>query len=445
MSETGKPSEQSMEEILASIRNSMDDRDGTPTAATLPNGAPPPTHPHAHRNGSGRLQDALSQVGAAGAGLSPLNAGSLGSGPIPPPSSEPKIAPNLASNLTPQPSPPAPNHALRETPPAAQVPSQATGDDGLDDLFEDPAPKTTSAPAMPSPQSPSTAQRVPFGSLMAARATDKAATTMPSSTPTMSNAQPASTAATDPAPSASTTFSGLGPPPPADRAAHSAAAEQSPTKPVVIAAMTPKTASALATGPEAGGTARTDAGTKSSEVPKPTAQAANETVPKPVREPSFAALKSLASGGKPASAEPDGKDAHESKPAPSVLLPEMRNLPEGNSVSNMHSLASALAGPSAESETAPETVATEQAARAPSVVEAEATEPQAEAKPMTTGETGVQSASEGGSPASTRGLEDIVVEMLKPQLQKWLEANMPRIVERALRAESQGSSDKGAS
>lgn len=40
-----------------------------------------------------------------------------------------------------------------------------------------------------------------------------------------------------------------------------------------------------------------------------------------------------------------------------------------------------------------------------------------------------------------RTLEDVVVEILRPQLQTWLEANMPRIVERALRAEALGKKD----
>jgi len=47
--------------------------------------------------------------------------------------------------------------------------------------------------------------------------------------------------------------------------------------------------------------------------------------------------------------------------------------------------------------------------------------------------------------AGSRSLEDIVVDLLKPQLSQWLEANMPRIVERALRAEQSRSSDKDRS
>lgn len=44
------------------------------------------------------------------------------------------------------------------------------------------------------------------------------------------------------------------------------------------------------------------------------------------------------------------------------------------------------------------------------------------------------------SPGASRSLEDSVAEMIKPMLQKWIDDNMPRIIERALRNETGGRS-----
>lgn len=44
--------------------------------------------------------------------------------------------------------------------------------------------------------------------------------------------------------------------------------------------------------------------------------------------------------------------------------------------------------------------------------------------------------------AQGRTLEDTVVELLRPMLRQWLDANMPRIVEKTLRAEMSEDSKK---
>lgn len=41
-----------------------------------------------------------------------------------------------------------------------------------------------------------------------------------------------------------------------------------------------------------------------------------------------------------------------------------------------------------------------------------------------------------------RSLEDLVTDMVKPMLQRWIDDNMPRIIEKALRSETQGSGQK---
>ena len=44
--------------------------------------------------------------------------------------------------------------------------------------------------------------------------------------------------------------------------------------------------------------------------------------------------------------------------------------------------------------------------------------------------------------ATARSLEDMVTEMVKPMLQRWIDDNMPRIIEKALRSETQAGSQK---
>jgi len=47
-------------------------------------------------------------------------------------------------------------------------------------------------------------------------------------------------------------------------------------------------------------------------------------------------------------------------------------------------------------------------------------------------------------PAAGRTLEDVVAEMVRPMLEKWIDANMPRIVERALKLDTSNGPKTGA-
>ncbi|WP_045319374.1 DUF2497 domain-containing protein, partial [Brevundimonas abyssalis] len=47
------------------------------------------------------------------------------------------------------------------------------------------------------------------------------------------------------------------------------------------------------------------------------------------------------------------------------------------------------------------------------------------------------------TPADARSLEDIVRELLRPMLKDWLDANLPGIVEREVRAEVERISRQG--
>jgi len=61
------------------------------------------------------------------------------------------------------------------------------------------------------------------------------------------------------------------------------------------------------------------------------------------------------------------------------------------------------------------------------------------------GKPATGSASPSEAPASepaTRTLEDTVAELLRPMLRDWLNANMPRIVEKALRGELAASAKR---
>jgi cell pole-organizing protein PopZ len=48
-----------------------------------------------------------------------------------------------------------------------------------------------------------------------------------------------------------------------------------------------------------------------------------------------------------------------------------------------------------------------------------------------------------GVSAASRSLEDSVADMIKPMLQKWIDDNMPRIIEKALRNETGGGGKSG--
>lgn len=429
MSQYGKPGEQSMEEILASIRSSVDTEDPTLTAKDAATGRgngsvqpPSPVAPASQSSagsGNGRLQDALSQVVVG----SPLgNAQGAATAPLTPSA----------------PPPPAVTPVLKKGPSPSRV------DDGLSDLFaDDRAQDRTSAVPQsdvppttptPNPEGPPSAQT--FGT---------STTRDPQSAPTPDGDVPlgATVAAGDGLPVPKTpvaktevkpSFSGLGSPQPVKGR---------------IDALKPEPAGKT----QSEVMASTLSPAKVEAVAQPVSAARD---PKPKREPSFAALKSLASGTPPVTQDAS-KGAPEtgkspSDPSSSVLLPEMRDLKGSNPVAQMHSMvapaskaksggfipavtpAPAEQGVSAADN--PDEVPTEIISAPKSSAPSAAKPSHVEDKPGIAPEARV-----AASPGS-RSLEDIVVDLLKPQLASWLEANMPRIVERALRAEQQRSLDK---
>lgn len=422
MSQYGKSGEESMEEILASIRSSVDTQNsGAPAQHALPdgnsNGAARPVAPapiSTARVGSGRLQDALSHMNGAQPVKAPQSVA-----PAAPSSPTPSTPPVTASTA---PSPILSTPASSQSTPKPAT-SPATGLNDLSDLFADPAPK----PKAPESGSETSSSATAFGTVMkdTTRFDTIGTATQPSSVSTTS-APPAPVAASPSSPLSSAEAAALVKP---------QAKPEASSEPDVIASM----ASPEPTSPE------------------PPAPEKQTTEPKPKREPSFAALKTLATG-KPPEKEPTPDSDAKSSPASSVLLPEMRDLPGTNPVAQMHSMA-ALAPKSRTGgfipktpTAAPETPSVnktieEDIGEAPTEIVVQpaaqntaAAEPDLKADTETTADTdsGAREAVATGS----RSLEDIVVELLKPQLANWLEANMPRIVERALRAEQQKTSDK---
>ena len=419
MSQYGKSGEESMEEILASIRSSVDTHeDGSVAQNSISaanngavGGARPGVTNSAPRAGSGRLQDALSHVNVAA--------------PVKPPQGvAPAAAPNQASATPPAPSSGAPIQtpplAAPSAPPLSANPSAGLND--LSDLFADPAP--TPGAKAPSPTSANAPSAAPFGTVV--KQNPSAVQTGSSPTPVVM--QPTPTAPVTAAPIASS-------------APLSSAEAAALVKPAAVQQAEPEASAA----PEV---------IASMQSPEP-APVQLDSDPKPKREPSFAALKTLATG-KPPEKDPPTASA-ETGDTSSVLLPEMRDLPGTNPVAQMHSMvgsdAQSKAGgfiPAATTSAAANGSADDDAGEAP-------TEIVSAALVTTLGSASPDSTRDGGDGAGltpdasvaaasgSRNLEDIVVELLKPQLARWLEANMPRIVERALRAEQQGSSDKDSS
>lgn len=363
MGQSGEFDEQSMEEILASIRSTVDDTEAPPRVpppSSVDNvgAAVPPAAPRAAtHNGVGRLQDALSQIATASA-TNPATSPITPTASVPPQGATPPVA------------------ASKATPPAASP------DEDLSDLFEGPPGVQKSPPPAANEKSKPDGSAAPFGARMA------------------------------------------GAP---------AIAEGSGAK---------KTAEIKAEGDGAGGD-----GPK-----KPTTTAAK-------RVPNFDALNALATGAPltNSNSETTAVPDDDKKTTSSVLLPEMRNMAGNNPVVEMHSIAAAMAKSQATPEATPEThdAAENGAMASASAGDDEPTEIVMTSQPTSTTAgapaAGGQSQAElsdgngalghGQSANGSRSLEDIVVDILKPQLQNWLEANMPRIVERALRAEQDGPSD----
>lgn len=360
MSDLEKSDGQSMEEILASIRSSVDAPGAEHGVAPAPPGAAPrtghekPPLPASSRNGSGRLQDALSQIAVA----SSLSA--------------------ARPNGTSMPSPP-PTPSTGAAPPATPAVPVVPSDDALDDLFE-----SESAPEAVTPAS---------GAAIAAEP--------------------------DPAKAFGST------PKPND-------ALNAPTE--LENASVPKAPEPTLT-----------AGNSMKPEPAAAPPVSNPAVA-PVRKPDFSKLNALASGSAPGTNAGDDMQSSSAQSKSDVLLPEMRTMASSNPVAQMHSMAAAMAG-SSRARVAPQHDAQTPAASVENSsedsVETEivaAPAPAKETSAATGGDTAVpdRSASQPGSVSGGRTLEDIVADLLKPQLEKWLEANMPRIVERALRAEQKG-------
>lgn len=349
MSDLEKSEGQSMEEILASIRSSVDtseshtgaahpgaSQNSVPPTSQLAPAAQPPL-PSAARNGGGRLQDALSQIAVA----SSLNA-----------------ARPHQSVATP---PPAPSeHTGEQSAPPAPL---AIGDETLDDLFE-PAPDPIVAPNAQSGDEANPVQ--PFGS---APAQQDAVEQSPASV---------ESAVTDPAKEPDLTVAQTAPP---------------------------------------------------SETPKSDISIA------PVRTPDFSKLNALATGATVTQPQPNADNAKSD-----VLLPEMRNMAGTNPVAEMHSMAAAMGAHGSKPGAAIQDDVETEIVAAPSASDTD-TAPSSDKRAGTP-----QVATETSDTVSGgRTLEDIVADLLKPQLERWLEANMPRIVERALRAEQKGPTGQDSS
>lgn len=479
MSQSGKVDEQSMEEILASIRSSVDTSEVAPpppTGQTLgearsigaaktgagADGVSAPTPSVPVPEGSGRLQDALSQVRAPQ--FDARSPGMAGEMPAQPASQAPSPpAPAKLADL--------PKTEKTAAPPVAPARMR---DEDLSDLFVDdpasgraPAPEVAKAGGEGKPQPP--VPGVPFGSKPvtapapaetekpASVASQIAAATAPSQPPT---AMPQAAApASSPAPSSSDAVSSD----PGSAGENKAAAPLSAQEGVEVA-----TASAK-------------------------------------RSPNFDALKTLA--GVPTSEDSDNA-SQESASASSVLATpdpapkasDTREASASNPVVEMHSMAAAMSSETKSSEeksseaSAPPTVSAQDIGVAPQPVPSftSSTTPPSPT-PVSDAESAVTSddvpteiimstASSDAEPepaklksgedtavaaeantaqetnsdapdtaiagaattSSTRSLEDVVVDLLKPQLNAWLEANMPRIVERALREEQLGLADRAA-
>lgn len=407
MSQYGKTGEQSMEEILASIRSSVDAPESASTVQDIPqeagngvgrSGVPDvPAH-----NGGSRLQDALLNAGSASPGQATqqvLPPTGLKSVPKAPPAPTPvSAAPTRTNNLPPRDGNPNP------------------GDDDLSDLFAD----STLAANVPPSETAKKISAATFGITTMAPETPKPIVSGTPLSPEQAAAlvKPASVSEAKP-----------------ERLEHPAAPAASSSAPDVAA---------------------------STPTPSPSsAHVQGHVEPKPKREPSFAALKTLASGTT-STIVTSSEDSPEAADAPSVLLPEMRDLPNTNPVAQMHSMA---AGASLSNDggfisnaggfipatrpSEPNDANLADAQPENSVVETSGTpSPAMTSTPENSGNGITGEIAPGAHVEATtrsRSLEDIVVELLKPQLSKWLEANMPRIVERALRAEQSGSSDKESS
>lgn len=403
MSQIGKSDDQSMEEILASIRSTVDDRPGLSAKPTLAS-APPlhtnggaaeqagrpslvndPSGSGAPQNGTGRLRDALSQIADAT------------TAPAPPPT------------LTTQPS--APPHVV---PDAKQKP-----DDDLADLFEEAtASQASPTMAVPNPAKSSSekfglgasdSQNVSLGALSDMHGAHAGG-------PALAN--PASSAAPD----------------------RKISIEVKPQKDNTNA----------------------NAGNNLSEEARGAAPSSNATdAISPQRKPNFDALKALASDNPLAQGVKSddrsdqgvaGAAASSAPSAPGVLLPQMRDIAKpANPVAEMHAMAAAMSQSASRSQdqtvatsetTAPATLADDEVpteivggASTTSPNAPSGANPVSIAKELDTpsgldGDSGPE-----GEKTEPRTLEDVVVDILKPQLKQWLESNMPRIVERALRAE----------
>ncbi len=457
MSQHGKSGEQSMEEILASIRSSVDTDEGAlvaqdSTAAKSNGGARPPAArapaPNSPAsNGNGRLQDALSQVVV---GSAPLGA-SKGVGPSSPPPS----------------APPQPERAARQTAPSAangdlkRSANAGVADDDLSDLFADPVPPVAANVPPLSAKKPTGA--TPLGTLTPAG--DANAPSLRPATPTsvaapaapeLSPSAPASSsfATPDVTATAKPSFSGLGPRQPEVAGGRVPnPMSEGGSKSEVFASMTAPTPSPPQSEPAP--PQSEPAPPQSEPVPaqsEPVPSQQNSD-PKPKREPSFAALRTLATGS-PEAADPTPVPAEmEASKAPSVLLPEMQDLPDANPVAQMQSMAAVTSQsntggfvPTAKQPKMPDVISLpdDDPAEAPTeiVVAQKAAAPSTSESSIDDEGAGIAPGAKVAATPGSRSLEDIVVELLKPQLSQWLEANMPRIVERALRAEQQGSSDK---
>lgn len=448
MSQSGNFGEESMEEILASIRSSVDSRDpsaslDTSKTANAPTGAnaapPPPSGGNVTPSfGGRRLQDALSQaVAAAPNGGAPLR-------PVPP-------------IETPKSSKPVVSAAKPILAPSAKL----DADDDLADLFEYPTQPSSDSASAPSTQqtTPDTKSAATFGT-RAATSANLAAPPVPP--PAASDAAVTSTAS--------------------DIRESELESKQSRTPDIptptlsVSGAHTVPLQDRLATSDLPTTNAKSqqaDQATPSKEATSDSNATPESPIPKPKREPSFAALATLAAGTPVAPSSP-AANATQSDAAPdtasadaaaksntssSVLLPEMRDLPDTNPVAHMHSLAAAMSSSAASNPAQQATVsATQVSATESDNAETDLSEapteivtaPTSGAQPTTaTGQDAASAAHDRetsdlnalGSKPDNRSLEAIVVELLKPQLQNWLEANMPRIVERALRAEQDGKKD----
>lgn len=210
-------------------------------------------------------------------------------------------------------------------------------------------------------------------------------------------------------------------------------------------------------------------------VPAPSANPIAALKVAPPREPNFDALKALEIGSpmeKPQAAPATGAS---SKPD-GVLLPGLRDFAPSNPVTEMHAMAAAMsrksspldnqavnssAATNSHAGLKPAGDAADKFGHVKSPVQSTTLSPSTETKrdltrleaTISEGQTVSKpdadsaAANTAGAPtvSGARTLEDIVVDLLKPQLQTWLEANMPRIVERALRSEQIGKPDDGKS